>query len=402
MISGGSSSHHQPRRPVMDRASVLSEFIDVLRASRLLGDAVLDAVGSELTPQQAAEQLVGGGALTEWQAEMLLAGRTRFFLGKYKLLDLLGRGGMGAVFLAEQHPLGRKVAVKVMAEKLVHDAASVARFQREIQAAAAVDHRHVITAFDADHVGEAHFLVMEYVDGRDLGGLTRRGRALPIGLACEIVRQAALGLEHAHRRGMVHRDVKPGNLLLAFTDEGRPLVKVLDLGLSRFAHASEDGSLTQSGQIMGTPDYIAPEQARDTKSADAKSDVYSLGCTLFALLAGRVPFPGGERRRADHTAVHRRGAARRLARRPAAGRTRRPHRPHAPPRSGAKAAVGRRTRSRARTVLRVDRRRPVCRRSRLERRARFGSRHADRTGGARGDRTAADVLADVATEFRAS
>ncbi|MFQ5734922.1 MAG: serine/threonine-protein kinase, partial [Planctomycetaceae bacterium] len=265
-------------------------------------------------PQAVAERLVKAGALTGWQANMLLAGQDRFFLGRYKLLEKLGEGGMGSVFKAEQVPLGRIVALKVMSEKLVSSAGSVARFRREIQSAAALQHPHIVLAYDADCVGDVHFLVMEYVDGEDLARLVKRRGALPAGEACHYVVQAAEGLDHAHRRGMVHRDIKPGNLLLTSrgvhpreqdggdqprrspTPSGSPggIIKILDFGLAKLEEQSETAhDLTATGQVLGTPDYMAPEQARNTRDADVRSDVYALGCTLFRLIGGRVPFPEG-------------------------------------------------------------------------------------------------------------
>ena len=196
---------------------------------------------------------------------------------------------------------------------------AAARFHREIQSVAALEHPNIVATFDADCVKGKHFLVMEYVEGQDLDALSRKQGRIPAGDACEYVRQAALGLAHAHERGMVHRDIKPANLLVAFrpahddgprhsdsarssTSPGRPvpanaavvpIVKILDFGLARFgAEIQGSSELTQTGQIMGTPDYIAPEQARDTKSTDHRSDIFSLGCTLFRLVTGQVPFRG--------------------------------------------------------------------------------------------------------------
>lgn len=281
-------------------ASAVEEFLTSLTRSGLLTEQqLIDLRGEagrlpgDVPAQEFAAQLVQRKLLTHWQAGMLLAGHTAFFLGKYKLLSELGRGGMGVVLKAEQVPMRRVVALKVMSRKLVHDAQAVARFHREIQTAAALTHPNVVTAIDADHVHDTHFLVMEYVDGEGLDVILKRQERLPTEIACDYIRQAALGLQHAFEMGLAHRDIKPSNLLVTRDRDRRAVVKILDMGLACFTTAlRSDAGLTATGQILGTPDYIAPEQARDTKSADIRSDIYSLGCTLFRAIAGRLPFEG--------------------------------------------------------------------------------------------------------------
>ncbi len=215
---------------------------------------------------------------------------------RYEVLELLGSGGMGTVYKARHRLMDRQVALKVIRPDLVGEPAMVTRFEREARAAARLAHPNIVAAYDADQVGGTHFLVMEYVEGADLNQiLTEQGR-LSLTEACEYVRQAALGLQHAHEQGMAHRDIKPHNLML--TPQGR--VKILDFGLARFASEvllpapagggpGEPWSLTG----LGTLDYLAPEQALTPQQADIRADIYSLGCTLYRFLTGRVPFPGG-------------------------------------------------------------------------------------------------------------
>lgn len=204
---------------------------------------------------------------------------------RYKLVRRLGAGGMGDVWLAEHAVMGRPVALKVIRPEFLARPGAVERFRREVRAVAALHHPNIVAAFAADEADGTHFLVMEYVDGEALSEVVRRG-PLPVADACRAVRDAARGLAHAHAAGLVHRDIKPANLIRA-TDGA---TKVLDFGL--VGAGEETAGLTGANMVMGTPDYIAPEQATDARSADARSDVYSLGCTLYHLLAGRVPFPG--------------------------------------------------------------------------------------------------------------
>jgi len=276
-------------------------FFESLKKSNLLSGkqvAHLRAMAMQservVEPTAVAEALVKKRMLTRWQATQLLAGKHAFFLGKYKLLERIGTGGMGQVFKAEHTNIGHVVALKVVSKQRLSQPGAIARFSREIQAAAALHHPNIIAAFDADKVGDTHFLVMEYVDGRDLNGWLKQHTMLPIDWSCECIRQAALGLQHAHEQGMVHRDIKPGNLVVTQDPEtGQPITKILDMGLARFtSEAKNDGDITQTGQILGTPDYIAPEQARDTKNADIRADIFSLGCTLFRILTGTLPFAG--------------------------------------------------------------------------------------------------------------
>jgi len=207
---------------------------------------------------------------------------------RYRVLKALGRGGMGTVYLAEHKVMKRTVALKVIRPELTARPEAVERFRREVQAAARLTHPNIVASHDAEQVGDCLFLAMEYVEGTDLTHWLQTHGPLPVAEACDYVRQAALGLQHAHEQGMVHRDLKPQNLMRTAAGQ----VKVLDFGLARLVELAQEGG-TASGIVLGTPDYMAPEQANEAHGADIRADVYSLGCTLYHLLAGQVPFPGG-------------------------------------------------------------------------------------------------------------
>lgn len=277
----------------------VDDFLAVVRRSGLVEEAKLKPLVAAWVghagppPEPMLAALVEAGVLTRWQIDQLLKGRYKgFTLGKYRLLKLLGAGGMSSVYLAEHATLHSKAAVKVLPLKRVEQTSYLARFEQEARLAARLNHPNIVRTFDLDTAGSVHFIAMEYVEGIDLHAKVKRDGPLPVREAADSIRQAAVGLQHAHEEGLVHRDVKPANLML----DSRGTIKVLDLGLALAVAADEeDGSLTREHdeKVLGTADYLAPEQATDSHLAERRSDIYALGCTLYYLLVGKAPFAQG-------------------------------------------------------------------------------------------------------------
>jgi serine/threonine-protein kinase len=314
----------------------VAALVDLLRQSNLLQPAQLQLAATDMQaeysdPRAAADMLVRRKWLTPYQVDQLLnSERQNLTLGPYILLEPLGEGGMGQVFKARHQVLDRVVALKLIREeRLSKDPEAVRRFQREARAAALLSHPNIVLIYDADRSGDTYFIAMEYIDGTDLARWVKETGPLPVVQACDFIRQAATGLQSAHEAGMVHRDIKPSNLLAAGLHVNRqqsrglslgaapaipgarqaprhgsdrtplpsaPVIKILDMGLVRLAQ-KDDGqtgaSLTQEGSIIGTPDYIAPEQARNAHRVDIRADLYSLGGTFYYLLTGQPPFMEG-------------------------------------------------------------------------------------------------------------
>jgi eukaryotic-like serine/threonine-protein kinase len=237
--------------------------------------------------KQLADRLVEMRLLNAWQAKQLLDGRTRFNLGPYSIIDSIGQGAMGQVFKARHGKMGRIVAIKVLPRDKSTPAA-VASFTREIRALARLDHPRLVSALDAGQDGNVHYLVTEYVPGMDLRKLVRQEGPLGMAAAASIISQAAEALEYAHAQGIIHRDVKPGNVLVSPDGEA----KLSDLGFaSPWAGSPENDP--RYGKIAGTADYLSPDQVRDPRRPAPAWDIYSLGCTLYYAVTGKVPFPGG-------------------------------------------------------------------------------------------------------------
>jgi serine/threonine-protein kinase len=282
----------------------VNKFLMLLERSGIVAgnhlQKLMEEFGEEDSPhdssQKIANELVSREVLTQWQANMLLQGKHRgFILGSYRILRPLGRGGMGAVYLAEHQVMRRRCAIKVLPSNYDRESSVLDRFHREAQAVAALDHPNIVRAYDVascvQNKSEIHYLVMEYIDGQDLQKMVEEQGILGYRQGAEYVRQAAEGLAHAHDAGFVHRDIKPANLLV----DTSGVVKILDLGLARIFDDAADGSLTRElGEtVLGTADYLAPEQALDSHDVDARADIYSLGQTFYFLLKGQPPFPEG-------------------------------------------------------------------------------------------------------------
>lgn len=271
-------------------------IVEALDDVRLLPAAQFQELVNQLLPRCddwniLGRELIYRDWLTAFQMNRVLHGRGReLILGSYVLIEPIGEGGMGCVYRARNWKLGTPAAVKVIRQKKADDPAAVERFLREVRALGAISHPHVVHAFDADLEDGRLYYAMEYVSGTDLGRLLHERGALPIETACRYAAQIAQALWHISSLGLVHRDVKPGNILVA---EDGSSVKLVDLGLARFDHPDWEAAasdLTQVGMMIGTPDYAAPEQIRDSRRADIRSDLYSLGCTLYHMLTGLMPF----------------------------------------------------------------------------------------------------------------
>jgi serine/threonine protein kinase len=267
---------------VMDRTD-LSRFLENLPQGAAISDA-----------ESLARELHRQSLLTVFQAREILKGKARgLVLGPYVVLDFAGGGGMGCVYKARHRDTGKVVALKTLSPALADTTEAVERFQREVETWKRLEHPHIVAVLDSGQASSGPFLVMEYVEGRDLYTFVKLSGPLPIPQSVSCVLQAASGLQYAHEQGVVHRDVKPSNLLL---DE-RGIVRLVDLGLVRLmrldlSEPTAPGRLTRQKQMLGTPDYMSPEQARDPRTADARSDIYSLGCTWHFLLTGRSPYGG--------------------------------------------------------------------------------------------------------------
>lgn len=280
----------------------LDEFLRCLAASRLFTRSEMDAYIEGLPPDRRptdpasmAKELVQSKKLTKYQAACIYQGRPFHLLfGKYEVIDRIGVGGMGQVYRARHRQMDRLAAVKVLSSKSLQSDRAVERFRREVRMAAQLAHKNIVATYDADDVDGEQYLVMEYVEGRDMAAILKQQGPLSPEDAVDCMMQAARGLEYIHSKNIIHRDIKPGNLMQAHDGT----VQISDLGLARLNEdpmgttGDENApKLTMPGQIIGTVDYMSPEQAVDTHAADARSDIYSMGCTFYRLLTGELPYP---------------------------------------------------------------------------------------------------------------
>ena len=275
----------------------IDHFIESLDASGLMSSAQTSVLREEhavADGETIASELVARGLLTEYQAEAICTDQvTHLVLGDYTIVDKIGEGGMGQVFKGLHKRLDRFAAIKILSSRALDDRKSIERFYQEVKIAAQITHPNIVITHDAGEHNGIHYLVMEYIDGQDIDTLLAEHGPLPVSEALSVTMQTAKGLEYAHRRQIVHRDIKPSNLLL--DQQGH--VKILDMGLARMSGSTEqlektaNERLTNPGQVMGTLDYMSPEQAENARIADARSDIYSLGCSVFRMLTGKVPYP---------------------------------------------------------------------------------------------------------------
>jgi len=274
-----------------------NQFLESLRKSGLVEETALDEALSRFTgtteePIKIAEYLIQSKLITSFQAKSLLGGRFKgLVIGAYRIMDKIGAGGMGIVYLGEHEKLKRRVAIKILPEDKTRDKLSLERFYREARAAAALDHPNIVKAFDVSEQNGMHYLVMEYIDGTNLQKYVDTKGPLPWKTAINILIQSCKGLQHASERNMVHRDIKPANILVDKTGQ----VKILDLGLARSFEVVQDNltqDLSDGKDVMGSIDYIAPEQAIANNTVDVRADIYSLGATFYTLATGKPPVDG--------------------------------------------------------------------------------------------------------------
>jgi serine/threonine protein kinase len=294
----------------------LATFVDSLMTNRLLQPDQLNKVTSELMTRirdarALARELVQRGWLTVYQVNQIFQGHARdLVLGHYRILDMLGEGGVSKVYRAFHTNKRIPVALKVVRKELLSNTEAIRQFQQETKTIATLSHPNIVQTVEADAIGGTHFFAMEYIEGIDLGKLVRLSGPLPIIVSCDFIRQAALGLQHAHERCLVHRDIKPANLFLITPTGTDPTVdplkslqvgaqiKILDWGLADIRVPAAAGKQEAANTLMreetiGTADYLAPEQAVDATKVDIRADIYSLGCAFYYLLTSQPPFPGG-------------------------------------------------------------------------------------------------------------
>ncbi len=281
-------------KSVLQRSAIISGLVSKDELEEAIRRVREPSVGSpapriEIRDSLLAKELVSMGLVTPYQAAQLKAGQTKLTLGPYIITDWIAQGGMGQVFKAEHQMMGREVAIKVLPKEKSTPSA-ISNFTREIRTQAMLDHENLVRAFDAGHDGNVYYLVCEYVPGTDLRRYVRSNGALSMAQAASLLSQAAAGLQHAHDKELIHRDIKPGNILV--TEEG--IAKVSDLGLAGFLSGPEEDP--RKHKIVGTADYISPEQIKSPESVTGVSDIYSLGCTLYYAITGKVPYPGGTTR----------------------------------------------------------------------------------------------------------
>ena len=284
----------------MSVPSSVEELLQLVRKSGMIEDEKLNSYlarrqagrGLPGDPRDAADAMVADGLITNFQAEQFLLGKWRgFTIGKYKLLERVGVGGMGQVFLCEHRHMKRRVAIKVLPPAKAEQPAALGRFYREARAAGSLDHPNIVRTHDIDQDGNLHFIVMEYVDGSNLLDIVKKGGAMEVGRAAFYMKQIAHSLDFAFENGIIHRDVKPGNILI----DRHGTAKILDMGLARFYKDQTDLLTVKYDDkiVLGTADYVAPEQVANSHAVDVRADIYALGASFYFLLAGHPPFPSG-------------------------------------------------------------------------------------------------------------